>query len=161
MSKLLIAKDAAEKAWSVELARTESRSREAWRFAVVTMVVLGFQVRDLKALVESPSPWVKILSYLSLAALGGAACLAIYVLQLNGHSHYPRGQKLWENLKPETVTDEAAEEALVLLLLQTREQNAKLNDARTRILRWCGWLFLGGLLLVAGSQLLEALADWT
>jgi hypothetical protein len=161
MSKVLLAKDAAEQALGAELARTESRVRDAWRYAVGIVVVLGFQVRDLKGLVESPSPWVKLLVFFSLGVLGAALLLACRALHVGGHEHYPRGQKLWETLKPETVSEAAAEEALVLMLLQTREHNAKLNDVKTRALFWCGWLFWAGAVLVAASQLLGAFADWT
>jgi hypothetical protein len=118
-------------------------------------------LRDVRSLVESPSPWVKILSCVSLAVLGVCLFLACHALQGRGYGQYPRGNKLWENLKPESVTEETAEEALVQMLLQTREQNARLNDAKNRVLRWCGWLFLAGVLLVAGSQLLDAFENWT
>jgi len=104
---------------------------------------------------------VKVLCCLSLAVLGIALFLAVQALQTNGSGHYPRGQKLWETLKPETVSEAAAAEALVQMLLQTREQNARLNDATTRRLKWCGWLFLAGALLVAGTQLLDAFENWT
>jgi hypothetical protein len=120
MSKVRIARDAAEQALTAELSRTESRVRDAWRYAVGIIVVLGFQVRDLKGLVESPSPWVKLLVFLSLGVLGAALLLACRALQVGDYSHYPRGQKLWETIKPETVSEAAAEEALVLMLLQTR-----------------------------------------
>lgn len=161
MSKLLLAKEAAEKALTAEMNRTESRLRDAWKFTAGIIVVIGFQMRDIKSLVESPSPWVKILCCLSLAVLSGSLTLAFQGLQVKGYGHYPRGQKLWESLKPETISADSAEEGLVQMLLQTREQNAKLNDAKTRVLCWCGWLFFSGLLLVAGTQLLDAFENWT
>jgi hypothetical protein len=161
MGKILIIKDAAEKALAAELGRTDNLVRSSWKFAAGIIVVLGFQLREIKAMVESPSLWVKVLCCCSLAVLGASLLLAFYGLQLNGYGHYPRGNRLWENLKPESVSDDAAEEALVQMLLQTREQNARLNDARNRVLSWCGWLFVAGVLLVTGSQVLEAFADWT
>jgi hypothetical protein len=45
------------------------------------------------------------------------------------------------------------------MLLETREQNARLNDAKVKSLFWCGWLLFVGFLLVAGSQLLDAFVD--
>jgi hypothetical protein len=161
MSKILIAKDAAEKAFSAELSRTESQSRNAWKLAAGILVVMAFQLREVKSMVESPSHWVKILCGVSLAILAVALILAFQGLQTRGNANYPRGNKLWENLKPENISPEAAEEALVQMLLQTREQNARLNDARSRILAWCGWLFCAGSLVVVSSQLLEAISDWT
>jgi hypothetical protein len=161
MPKLLIAKAAAEKALAVEFGRSESHVRDAWRFAAAIIVSLGFQLRDVKSLVESPSPWVKIVCCLSLVALGAALTMIIFCLQSNGYGHYPRGQKLWESLKPGNVSETEAEEAMLLMILQTREQNAKVNDANNRILRWAGWLFLAGVLLVVATQLLEAFFDWT
>jgi len=161
MSKLLAAKDAAEKALAVEFGRTESRLRDAWKFAAGIILALGFQLREVKSLVESPSPCVKILCCLSFAVLGVALVLVIACLQSNGYGQYPRGQKLWDSLKPESVSETDAEEALLLMLLQTREQNAKLNDARNRVLRWGGWLFLSGVLLITATQLLDAFVSWT
>ncbi|HEX4350846.1 MAG TPA: hypothetical protein VH251_10680 [Verrucomicrobiae bacterium] len=161
MGKILIAKDAAEKALAAELARTDTLARAAWKFAAGIIVVLGFQLRDIRTLVESPSLWVKVLCCLSLGILGVALILAFQGLQGKGHGHYPRGNKLWENLKPESVSEEAAQEALVQMLLQTREQSARLNDAASRVSNWCGWLFLTGVLLSAGCQLLDAFENWT
>jgi len=161
MNKILIAKDAAEKAFAAELGRAESQTRNAWKFIGGTIVAMGFELREVKSLVESPSPWVKILCGASLAILAAALVLAVQSLQAKGYAHYPRGNKLWENLKPEMISPEAAQEALVQMLLQTREQNARLNDAKSRLLGWCGWLFCAGALLVTGCQLLEAIEDWT
>jgi len=161
MGKILIAKDAAEKALAAELSRTESLARDAWKFGAGIILVFGFQLRDIKSLVESPSLWVKILCCLSLAGLAVSLFLAFHSLQAKGYGHYPRGNKLWENLKPENISVAEAEEALVQMLLQTREQNARLNDARSRVLRGCGWLFLAGFLLAAASQVLDAFENWT
>ena len=161
MSKLLIAKEAAERALTVEWGRKESQLRDAWKFAAGIIVALGFQLRDVKSLVESPSPYVKILCCLSFVVLSAALLVVFACLQSNGYSHYPRGQKLWDSLKPENVSETEAEEAVLLMMLQTREQNAKSNDARGRGLRWAGWLFPAGVLLVVATQLLEAYFDWT
>jgi hypothetical protein len=161
MGKILIAKDAAEKALAAELLRTESLAGMAWKIAAGIIVVFGFQLRDVRTLVESPSLWVKVLCCLSLGILGVALILAFQCLQAKGHGHYPRGNKLWENLKPENISEEAAQEALVQMLLQTREQNARLNDAASRVSNWCRWLFLAGVLLAAGCQLLDAFENWT
>jgi hypothetical protein len=161
MSKLRLAKDAAEKALAIELDRAGGLMRNAWLFLAGIIVVAGFQLRDLKSLVESPSPTVKILCCASLAVLSAALVLSGLAMQANGGGLYPRGQKLWESLKPETVSDAAAEEALVQMLLQAREPIARANDAKARILRWCGWLFVAGSLLVVGSQVLDAFVSWT
>jgi len=80
-------------------------------------------------------------------------------LTAKGYAGYPRGNKLLDTLKPDSVTEEAAEEGLVQLLLKTREQNALLNDAKARSLFWCGWLLFAGILVVVGSQLLDAYID--
>lgn len=161
MTKILIAKDAAEKALVAEFERTESLGREAWKMALGIIVVLGFQLQDIRTLAESPSSWVKILVGLSLAVLSAGFLLVMQSLRTKGYGQYPRGNKLWETLKPEGVSEEAAEEALVQMLLQTREQNARLNDAKSRLLNWCGWLLLAGVLLVVGSQVLDAFENWT
>ncbi|HTV40392.1 MAG TPA: hypothetical protein VMF08_07445 [Candidatus Sulfotelmatobacter sp.] len=159
MSKILIAKDAAEKAMVAETSRMESLLREAGKLVAGIIIVLGFQLLDAKTLLESTSPWVKILCYASLAALSVSLLFAMTGLRTTGHSNYPRGNKLWDNLKPDTITEEAAEEAIVQMLLKTREQNAILNDVKARWLFWCGRLFVTGVLLVIGSQLLDAYID--
>ncbi len=82
-------------------------------------------------------------------------------MRVKGYADYPRGNKLWDNLKPENVSEDVAQEALVQMLLQTREQNARLNDAKINSLFWCVWLLFVGFLLVAGSQLLDAFVNTT
>lgn len=159
MSKILIAKDAAEKAMAAETNRAESLLRQAGKFAAGIIVVLGFQLLDAKTLLESVSLWVKILCYASLAVLVLSLLFAFAALALKSYANYPRGHTLWETLKPDNVTEETAQEAIVQLLLKTREQNALLNDARERLLSWSGWLFLGGILLVVAGQLLDAYID--
>jgi hypothetical protein len=161
MGKILIAKEAAEKALVAELSRAESLARDAWKFVAGISLVMAFQLRDLRTLVESPSAGVKLAGCVSLAVLAIALFLAFYSFQFKSCGHYPRGNKLWDTLKPDAVSDQEAEEAMVQMLLQTREQHARLNDSKRRVLGWCGWIFFAGLLLVAGSQLLDAFADWT
>ena len=159
MSKISIVKEAAENAIRAESDRTVQLLRKAERFAAGIIIVTGFQLLDIKTLLESPSPWVKIPGYLSLAALSLSLFFAFCGMRVRGYTGYPRGNKLWDNLKPENVSEDAAQEALVQMLLQTREQNARLNDAKITSLSWCGWLLFIGFLLVAGSQLLDAFVD--
>jgi hypothetical protein len=159
MSKLSLVKDAAEKATATELNRAEALLREAGKLAVGIVVVMGFQLLDAKALMESASPWAKKTCWLSLIFLGVSLLLAFYSQQVKGYANYPRGNVLWDTLKPENVTAETAEEALVQMLLKTREQNARLNDAKAQVLYWCRWLLFAGILLLAGSQLLDAFAN--
>ena len=159
MSKILIVREAAEKAIRAESDRTVHLLRKAERFAAGIIIVMGFQLLDIKTLLESPSPWVKISCYLSLAVLSLSLFFAFRGMRVKGYADYPRGNKLWDNLKPENVSEDAAQEALVQMLLQTREQNARLNDAKVNSLFWCGWLLFAGFLLVASSQLLDALVD--
>jgi hypothetical protein len=159
MSKISIVKEAAEKAAAAESDRTARLLRKAEMFAAGITIVIGFQLLDVKTLLESASQPVKYLSYLSLAVLFISLVFAFRGMQLKGYADYPRGKKLWDNLKPENISEEAAQEALVQLLLETREQNARLNDAKVKSLACCGWLLFAGFLLVAGSQLLDAFVD--
>ena len=159
MSKLSLVKDVAEKATSAELNRTESLLREAGKLAAGIVVVMGFQLLDAKALMESSSPWAKKSCFLSLVVLSVSLLFAFHGQQVKGYANYPRGNVLWDTLKPENVSEETAEEALVQMLLKAREQNARLNDAKTRVLYWCRWLLFGGILLLLGSQLLDAFTN--
>jgi len=159
MSKVQIARDAAEKATAAETARTESLLRQGRNFAATAMIVLGFQLMDTKTLLESTSPWVKTLCYASLASLAVSLLFAFFAVASKSYAHYPRGNKLWETLKPDNVTEATAEEAIVQQLLKTREQNAVRNDGKERSLFWCGCALLGGVLLVTASQLLDAYID--
>jgi hypothetical protein len=159
MSKLSIIKDAAEKATAAELNRTESLLREAGKLAAGIVVGIGFQLLDAKALMESSSPWAKKNCYLSLIFLSVSLLLAFYSQQFKSYTNYPRGNALWDTLKPENVSAETAEEALVQMLLKTREQNARLNDSRARILYWGRWLLFIGIVLLVASQLLDAFGN--
>jgi hypothetical protein len=158
-NKILIMKSAAEKAMAAEAVRTESLVREAGKIVAGILIVLGYQLLDAKTLMESPSRGVKILAGLSMLILGISLLLAFAGLTAKGYASYPRGSKLLDTLKPESVTEEAAEEGLVQLLLKTREQNALLNDAKARSLYWSAWCFFAGILLVAASQLFDAYVD--
>lgn len=159
MNKILIVKDAAEKALAAEGRRTESLLREAGKLVFGILIVTGFQLMDIKTLLESTSSWVKIAGGVTLAVLAVSLFFALIALRVKDYADYPRGNKLWETLKPDTVSEDAAEEALVHMLLATREQNAKLNDAKARALSRCGWLFFIGVLLAAGSQFFDAYVD--
>jgi hypothetical protein len=159
MSKISIVKEMAEKAFAAESGRTVPLLRKAETFAAGIIVVVGFQLLDVKTLLESPSQLVKVPCYLSLAILSVSLLFAFCGMHLRGYADYPRGKKLWDNLKPENISEDAAQEAIVHLLLETREQNARLNDAKVKSLFWSGWLLFAGFLLVAISQLLDAFVD--
>jgi hypothetical protein len=159
MSKITIVKKAAEKAMSTENDRTKHLLGRAEKFMAGTIVVTGFQLLNVPTLLESPSQWVKALCYLALAALSLSLFFGLCSLRLKGYAGYPRGDKLWENLKTEDVSEDAAELAIIQLLLKTREQNAKLNDAKVGLLFWCGWLFFAGFVLVVSSYLLDAFVN--
>jgi len=157
MSKISIVKEAAEKAIAAESDRTTQLLRKADMFAAGTIAVIAYQLLDITMLVDSVFR-VRVSCYLSLATLCFSLFFAFYSMRVKGYRHYPRGDKLWENLKSENVSDEAAEQAVIQLLLKTREQNAKLNDAKSGWLFWCGSLFFAGIMLVMVSRLLAALA---
>ena len=142
-----------------EAGSTETLLRGAGKLTAGIIIVIGFQLFDTKTLLESTSPWVKLLCFSSLAVLAVSLIFAFVGLRVTGFANYPRGNKLWENLKPDNITEEAAEEAVVQMLLKTREQNAQLNDLKARSMFWCAWLFFSGVLLVTGSQLLDAYLD--
>ena len=159
MSKISIVKEAAEKAIAAESDRTTQLLRKADMLAAGTIVVTGFQLMDANNVLGSSSHWTDILYYLSLAVLSAALFFAFRGMQAKGYAGYPRGKKLWDTLKPENVSEDAAQEALVQMLLETREQNARLNDAKIKSLFWCGWLLFAGFLLVAASQLLNPILN--
>jgi hypothetical protein len=157
MNKTTIIKEAAERAMTDESGRTRRLLGMAEKLLAGALIVTGFQLLNLAALLESPSRLPQVSCYLALAALGLSLFFGFYSLRPKDHAGYPRGDKLWETLKPDAVSEDAAEEAVIHLLLKSREQNAKLNDARARSLFWCGWLAFAGVLLVAGSMVLNAL----
>ena len=158
MNKISIIRETAEKAMAAEMDRTKQLLGRAEKFAAGIVVVTGFQLWNLTGMLDPSSRWISDLCYLSLGVLSLSLLLAFYGMRLKGYAGYPRGDKLWETLKSENVSDNDAEQAIIQLLLKNREQNAKLNDAKMRLLFWCGWLFLAGFLLVIISRLLAALA---
>src|SRR5450756_855248 len=159
MSKITIVKEAAEKALAIEGDRTRQLIGRAEKFVAGAAIVTGYQMTDLAQLLASSSLWAKVSCHLALGALGLSLFFGFYNLRLKGYAGYPRGDTLWETLKTENVSEDAAELAVIQLLLKTREQGAKLNDAKARSLAWCGWLLFAGILLVIGSHLLDALAN--
>ena len=159
MSKIAIVKEAAEKAMAAENERAHHLSGKAEKLVAGIIVVTGFQLLDTPTLLESSSPWVKILCCLALAVLSLSLLFGLSGMRLKNYEGYPRGDKLWENLKSEEVSEDAAGQAILQSLLKAREQNARVNDAKVNSLFWCGWLFFAGFLSVAGSQLLSAFAN--
>jgi serine kinase of HPr protein (carbohydrate metabolism regulator) len=159
MSKITVVKEAAEKAMSAENDRTKHLLGRAEKFIAGTIIVTGFQLLNIATLLGSSSQWAKVSFYVALAALSLSLFFGLCSMGLKSHAVYPRGDKLWENLKPEEVSESVAEQAIIQLLLKTREQNAKLNDAKVVLLFWCGWLFFVGFLSVISSHLLDALAN--
>ena len=154
MNKISIVKEAAEKASAAESDRTAHLLRKADTFAAGIIIVTGFRLLEANNLLGSSSQWMNLLYYLSLAVLSLSLFFAFRAMRVKGYAGYPRGNKLSDTLKPESVSEDAAQEALVQMLLETREQNARLNDAKVKSLFWCGWLLFAGFLLVAGSRLL-------
>jgi len=160
MSKISIVKEAAEKAIAAESDRTAYLLRRADTLAAGIIIVTGFQLLAANNLLGSSSRWTNMIYYLSLAVLGISLFFAFHGMRIKGYAGYPRGNKLWIALKPENVSEDAAQEALVQMLLETREQNARLNDAKIKSLSRCGWLLFAGFLLVATSQLLNAVLNY-
>ena len=158
MNKISTVMETAEKAMAAETDRTKQLLGRAEKFAAGIVIVAGFQLWNLTGMLDPSSRWISDLCYLSLGVLSLSLLLAFYGMRLKGYAGYPRGDKLWETLKSENVSDNDAEQAIIQLLLKNREQNAKLNDAKMRLQFWCGWLFLAGFLLVIISRLLAALA---
>jgi hypothetical protein len=159
MSKLTIAKETAEKAMTAEGDRTRQLTGRGEKLVAAAGIVMGYQLSDLESLLASSSPWAKVGCHGSLAVLGLSLFFGFYSLRLKGQAGYPRGDTLWETLKPDNVSEDAAEVAVIQLLLKTREQNAILNDAKARSSSRCGWLLFAGILLVAGSHLFDMLAN--
>ena len=156
MSKISIVNEVAEKAIAAESDRTVHLLRKAEKLAAGIIIVAGFQLLVIKTLLESSSQYVKASCCLSLAVLSISLWFAFCGRQIKGYVNDPRGKKLWDNLKLESVSEAAAQAALMQMLLDTREPNARLNDAKVKSLFWCGWMLFVGFLLVTGSQLLDA-----
>ncbi|MGH7992041.1 MAG: hypothetical protein ACREDQ_00875 [Limisphaerales bacterium] len=159
MNKVSIIRETAEKALAAETNRAGQLLSRAEKFAGGTVIVTGFQLLNLTDLLNPASRWINVTCYLSLAVLSLSLLSAFWSMRLKGYAGYPRGDTLWETLKSEGVSDDAAEQAIIQLLLKNREQNAKLNDARAGLVFWCGVLFLIGFLLVIVSHLLAAFAN--
>jgi len=158
MNKISIIMETAEKAMAAEMDRTKQLLGRAEKFAAGIVIVAGFQLWNLTGMLDPSSRWISDLCYLSLGVLSLSLPLALYGMRLKGYAGYPRGDKLWETLKSENVSDDDAGQAVIQLLLKNREQNSRLNDAKMRLLFWCGWLFFVGFFLVIISRLLAALA---
>lgn len=151
-------KEAAEKALSAEMDRARYLLGRAEKLTAGGVVVAAFQLVGASSVLGSGSPWAARSVYLALALLALSLFFGFYAMGVKGYSDYPRGDKLWETLRPDNVSAEAAQEAIVQLLLRNREQNAKLNDAKAISLTRCGWLLFAGFLACTAGQLLAPLA---
>jgi len=159
MNKISIIMETAEKAMAAETDRAEQLLGRAEKFAAGIVIVTGFQLWNVTGMLDPSSRWTSDSCYLSLGVLSLSLLFAFYSMRLKGYAGYPRGDKLWETLKSENVSDNDAEQAIIQLLLKNREQNAKLNDAKMSLLFWCGSLFFVGFLLVIISRLLAGLTN--
>jgi hypothetical protein len=158
VSKISLIKETAEKAMVAENERTGRLSGRAEKLTAGTIVVMGFELLSAANLMGSGSRWAEWACYLALAVLALSLFFGFGAIRFEGYANYPRGDKLWETLKPDNVSEDTAEEAIIQMLLRSREQNAKLNDAKARSLSRCGGLLFAGFLLAAVSQLLAPLA---
>lgn len=158
MSKISIVRQAAEMALSAETDRSRCLLGRAEKLTAAALVVSGFQLVAASGVLGSGSPWAEGSVYLALALLALSLFHGFYAMGFKGYADYPRGDKLWEALKPENVSPDSAQEAVIQLLLRNREQNAKLNDAKARSLSRCGWLLFAGFVVCAAGQLLAPLA---
>jgi len=159
MNKISIIMETAEKAMAAEADRAGQLLARAEKFAAGIVIVTGFQLWNMTNILDPSSRWASDSCYLSLGALSLSLLFAFYGMRLKGYASYPRGDKLWETLKSDKVSDDDTEQAILQLLLKNREQNARVNDAKMSLLFWCGSLFLVGFLLVIISRLLAALAN--
>src|SRR5882672_1683927 len=112
MNKVTIIKEAAEKAMTAEDDRTKHLLGVGEKFLAGIIIVSGFQLLDVPTLLESSSQWVKASCYLALAILSLALFFGFCSLRLKGYAGYPRGDKLWETLKPDNVSEDAAEQSV-------------------------------------------------
>lgn len=158
MNKISLIKETAEKASAEENARANDLICRAEKLVTSIIIIMAFLLLNVPQLLQSSSPWTKPLCYLALGTLSVSFFLGLYGTRLKAYSVYPRGDKLWENLKPDEVSQDAAEQAIIQLLLKTREQNAKLSDAKANLLSWCRWLFFAGFLLVIAGRVISGLA---
>jgi len=158
VNKILLIRELAEKAMAAETVRADRLCGRAEKWTAGIIVVTGFQLVCAPNVLGSGSYWAEGAFYLALAALALSLPLGFQAMRSKGYADYPRGDKLWETLKPDNVSPDAAEEAIIQMLLKNREQNAKLNDAKDRSLSQCAWLLFAGFLLVIISQLLAPLA---
>jgi len=116
MSKISIVKEVAEKAIAAETDRTAHLLRKADTLAAGIIIVTGFQLLEANNLLGSSSQWTNMIYYLSLAVLSASLFFAFRGMRVKGYAGYPRGKKLWDALKPENVSEDAAQEALVQML---------------------------------------------
>ncbi|HTR43306.1 MAG TPA: hypothetical protein VMH87_16970 [Pseudomonadales bacterium] len=159
MNKISLIREAAEKAAYEENIRAKELICRAEKLLIGVILVAAFHLLNVPELLESSSPWTKPLCYLALGFLSLSMFLGLYGARLKTYTAYPRGDKLWDNLKPDEVSRETAEQAIIQLLLKAREQNAKLSDAKEKVLSVCRWLFFAGFLLVVTGRLLAGLAN--
>lgn len=155
MSKLSVIKDAAEKAFEAESGRREGQVAKAEKFVAGTAAIMSLQVFESKQLLKEDK--FKLLVLISLIFLALAFLFAFLSMRVKGFVGFSRGSELPDLLKDEDANEETAEQEITNMLLQAREQNARLNDKNADLLRTSGWFILAGFVVVVATQLLKGL----
>jgi hypothetical protein len=138
-----------EKAFLLELERTDKLTAKAEKLLVAVGVVAGLQVLDLKIL--------SIVALSAFIALAVSVAFALTSMQVRNYKGYPRKKALLTQLSPDKVSDEAVSLSVCNMYLEAREDNARMNDNRARTLAWAVILLVLAFALMTGGHLAEIL----
>lgn len=144
----------AHKAFDVEFERTKYIFSKAEKFMAGVVAIIGYHLIDIEKFINSDYIIIKIASWSALAFLITALLLALMAMQARKYKSFPAGRSLYEMTKDKEIPNEdVASEMIIVLLLDMREDNARINDQLSNLILWSGIFLVVGFMLVVVSRL--------
>ncbi len=153
MNKIEIITRESEKAFLAEIGRGERLTDKAEKFVGAVALIIGLKVFNLDGTILNRLGLAGFLALLSFILLGGALVLASLSRRVLEYASYPRGLTLIDDLKGDSVSDDAASIKVAKMYLNLYDHNARLNDRRAKLLALSGILLVAGFLLAVSSHL--------
>jgi hypothetical protein len=161
MGKIEIIVRESEKSFLMEQTRKRTLTERADKFIGAAAVIVGFQLTQISNLALSGNRRQILHGWFSIGALVALAfsvLLTMLSMRVQEYHSYPRGTKLIDELKDESITEDVAEIKIARMYLSAHDINAQINDERARLLSVGGILLVVGLGLAAVSYLITKFA---
>lgn len=157
MSKIDLILQESEKAFIQERIRADKLWGASEKLIGAVAVIMGFHLIEIDRLTLTGN-WRQVaqgwLAICAIVALMLALFLALLSMQVQKYYSYPRGTTLIDDLKDDSITDQAAMIKIARMYLKAHDNNARINDKRARLVFYSLIMLVTGLLFAVFSYFL-------